>query len=79
MKYKRVPQKFVIEIVKEVTKVVNYLPKENGVHMIQSPCHIVTGIPFRIPHTSMGQFMHGNIGRSNNTEEERTVDSIYID
>ena len=46
MKYKRIPQRFMIEVVKEVTKLVNSLPKENGVHMVQSPCHIVTGVPY---------------------------------
>ena len=46
--------------------------------MIQSPCHIMTGIPFRMPHTSMGQYMQGQVGGLNNTEEERTVDPFYI-
>ena len=30
MQYKRVPKRFVIEIVKEVTKLVNSLPKKGG-------------------------------------------------
>ena len=46
MKYKRIPQRFMIEVVKVVTKFLNLLPKENGVHIVQSPRHIVTGVPF---------------------------------
>ena len=74
MKYKWVTWRFVMEIVKEVTKVVNSLPKEDGVHIIQSHCQIVRGIMFRIPHTLMRQYIKGHLGGSKNIEEERMVD-----
>ena len=54
MGYKKIPKIIVIELVIEVTKVVNSIPKENGVNMIQSPRKIDTGLQFRIPHTTMG-------------------------
>ena len=78
MNYKQIPRRFMIEMVKEVTKLVNSLPKENGVHMVQSPQHIVTGVPFRLPHTPMGQYVQVHVGGSNSMEEERTVDLLYI-
>ena len=77
MKYKKIPQRFMIKIVKEVTKIMNSLPKENSVYMIQSPCHIVRGILFRLPQISMGKYVQGNIGGLNDTDK-KTVDSIYI-
>ena len=78
MKYKRIPQIFVIELVKQVTTVVNSIPKQNGVHMILSPCQIMTGLSFRMPKISMGQYVQGHVRGSSNTEEERTVNSLYI-
>lgn len=63
---------------KEVTKVINSIPKENGVHMIPWPRKLVTGIPFRIPHTTMVQHVQGHVGGSDDTEGERTLDSLYI-
>ena len=54
MKYKQILCRFVIELVKQVTKVVNSISKQSGVNMVQSPCQIVMGLPFQIPHTSMG-------------------------
>ena len=78
MGYKWVPRRFVIEIVKENTKLINSIPKENGLHMIQPPGQLVTGIQFRMPDTIMGQYVQGHIRGLNDTEEERTVDSLYI-
>lgn len=57
---------------------VNSIPKESGVHMIQSPCQIVTGLSFKMLATNMGQYVQAYVGGSNDIDKERTVDSLYI-
>lgn len=78
MRYKQILRRFVIKLVKQVTMVVNSIPKQSGKYMIQSPCQIMTGLPFQMPQISMGQYVQGHVSGSSNTEEERTVDSLYI-
>ena len=46
--------------------------------MIQFLRQLVTGLPFRMPHTVMGQYAQGHIGGSNDTKEEQTIDLLYI-
>ena len=65
-------------MVKEVTKLVNSLPKKGGVHSIQSPRMIITGVGLHVPTTKCGQYVQGHVGGTNDTEVERTVDSLYI-
>ena len=67
MGYKRMPKRFVIEVVKEVTKIVNLIPKESYVHMIQWPRQLVTGLLFRLPPTTMGKHVQGHVGGSKDT------------
>jgi hypothetical protein len=49
MPYKRIPERFTIEMVHRVTMLINSLPKQNGIHLILSPSEIVTGKKFRCP------------------------------
>jgi hypothetical protein len=46
MPYKRIPKRFTIEMVHQITILINSLPKQNGIHSILSPREIVTGKKF---------------------------------
>jgi hypothetical protein len=78
MPYKKIPKRFTIEMVHRVTMLINSLPKQNGIHSILSPREIVTGKKFQCPSIKIGQYVQGHTGGSNNTEQERSIDSIYI-
>ena len=65
-------------MVKEVTKMVNSLPRKGGMHTLQSPRMLVMGIGLHTPTTKCGQYVQGHIGGPNNTDVERTIDSLYI-
>jgi hypothetical protein len=78
MPYKKIPKRFTIEMVHRVTMLINSLPKQNGIHSILSPREIVTGKKFRCPSIKIGQYVQGLTGGSNNTEQERSIDSLYI-
>ena len=67
MQYNKIPKRFAIEMVKEVTKMVNSLPRKGGVHAIQSPRMIVTGIRLHTPTTKFGQYIQGHVGGPNDT------------
>ena len=68
IQYKKIPKQFAIEMVKEVTKLVNSLPTKGGVHAVQSPRMIVTGIRLHTPATKCGQYIQGHVGGPNNTD-----------
>jgi hypothetical protein len=78
MSYKKIPKRFTIEMVHRVTMFINSLPKQNGLHSILSPREIVTGKKFRCPSTKIGQYVQGQTGGSNSTDEERSIDALYI-
>jgi hypothetical protein len=78
MPYKKLPKRFTIEMVHKVTMLVNSLPKQNGIHSILSPREIVTGKKFRCPSIKIGQYVQGHTGGTNSTEQERSIDSLYI-
>ena len=44
-------------MVKEVTKMVNSLSMKGGVHAVQSPRMLVTGIGLHMPTTKCGQYI----------------------
>jgi hypothetical protein len=79
MPYKKIPKRFTIEMVNKITMLVNSLPKQNGIHSVLSPREIVTGKKFRCPSIKIGQYVQGHTGRTNSTNQERSVDSLYID
>ena len=65
-------------MVKEVTKLVNSLPKKGGVHAVQSPRMIISGVQLQLPTTKCGQYVQGHVGGPNDTDIKRTIDSLYI-
>jgi hypothetical protein len=78
MPYKKIPKQFTIEMVHKVTMLINSLPKQNGIHSVLSPREIVTGKKFRCPSIKIGQYVQGHTGGSNSTDQERSVDALYI-
>jgi hypothetical protein len=78
MPYKKIPKRFTIEMVHRVTMLINSLPKQNGLHSVMSPREIVTGKKFRCPSIRIGQYVQGHTGGTNSTDEERSVDALYI-
>jgi hypothetical protein len=78
MPYKKIPKRFTIEMVHRVTMLINSLPKQKGIHSILSPRGIITGKKFRCPSIKIGQYVQGHTGGSNDTEQKRSIDSLYI-
>ncbi|OEU10829.1 hypothetical protein FRACYDRAFT_246701 [Fragilariopsis cylindrus CCMP1102] len=78
MPYKKIPKRFTVEMVLRVTMLINSLPKQNGIHSILSPREIVTGKKFRCPTVKVGQYVQGHTGGTNSTDEERSIDALYI-
>jgi hypothetical protein len=78
MPYKKIPKRFTIEMVNRITILINSLPKQNGIHSVLSPREIVTGKKFRCPSIRIGQYVQGQTGGTNSTEEERSIDGLYI-
>ena len=78
MPYKKIPRRFTIEMVYRVTILINSLPKQNGIHSVLSPREIVTGKKFRCPNIKVGQYVQGHTGGTNSTDQERSIDSLYI-
>ncbi|OEU05712.1 hypothetical protein FRACYDRAFT_258571 [Fragilariopsis cylindrus CCMP1102] len=78
MPYKKLPKRFTVEMVLRVTMLINSLPKQNGIHSILSPREIVTGKKFRCPTVKVGQYVQGHTGGTNSTDEERSIDALYI-
>jgi hypothetical protein len=78
MPYTKLPKRFTIEMVHRVTMLINSLPKQNGLHSIISPREIVTGKKFRCPSIRIGQYVQGHTGGTNSTDQERSIDSLYI-
>jgi hypothetical protein len=78
MPYKKIPKRFTIEMVHRITILINSLPKQNGIHSILSPREIVTGNKFRYPSIKIGQYVQGHTGGSNSTDQEQSVDALYI-
>ena len=78
MPYKKLPMRFTIEMVHQVAQLINSLPKSNGIHAILSPREIVSGKKFRCPTIKIGQYVQGLTGGTNSTDQERSIDALYI-
>ena len=66
MKFKKLPKRFTIEMIKESIKVLSSLPKHNSnLHLVQSPRELVTGIKLVVSKIQMGQYCQGLTGGSN--------------
>jgi hypothetical protein len=78
MPYKKIPKRFTIEMVHRVTMLINSLHKQNGIHSVLSPREIVSGKKFRCPSIKIGQCVQGHTGGLNSTDQERSIDALYI-
>jgi hypothetical protein len=78
MPYKKIPKRFTIEMVHTVTKLINSLPKQNGIHSVISPREIGTGKKLRCLMMKIGQYVQGHTGGTNSTDIERSIDALYI-
>jgi hypothetical protein len=75
--YKKLPIRFLIELVSRVTMLMNSIPKKSGIHRIISPRELITGKKLRIPEHHIGQYVQGHTGGNNDTGKERSVDALY--
>ena len=76
--FKRLPKRFIIELVKRAAIMINSLPLDNGIHDAMSPRAIVTGKVLQIPPCKVGEYVQAKVPTTNKTDEERTVDALYI-
>ena len=61
-----------------VVILMNSLPRKGGLHSVLSPREIVTGHKFRCPKTQIEQYVQGLVGSTNDTENERSIDALYL-
>ena len=78
MPFKKLPKRFIVEMVYRVVILMNSIPREGQVHESLSPREIVTGKKFRCPDIEIGQYVQGHVGGSNDVEEERSIDALYL-
>jgi hypothetical protein len=78
--YKKLPKRFLIKLVYQVTVLMNSLPKKGGIHrvILVSPRELVTGKKLRVPEHHIGQYVQGHTGGTSDTNKERSVDALYI-
>jgi hypothetical protein len=76
--YKKLPKRFLIELVSRVTMLMNSIPKKGGIHRIISPRELITGKKLRVPEHHIGQYIQGHTGGNNDTGKERSIDALYI-
>ena len=74
MQFLQVLKRFLVEVVKRVTMLVNLIPRKGGVDMALSQRELITGMKLRVPKYKIGQYMHGHIKTTNNTGAVRSVD-----
>ena len=72
------PKRFTIEMVHRVIVLVNLFSCKGGLHSVLSPREIVTGNKFRCPKIQIGQYVQGLVGGTNDTEQERSIDALYL-
>ena len=56
----------------------NSLPQKGSLHSVLSPREIVTGKKFRCPKVRIGQYVQGLVGGTNDTETERSINSLCL-
>jgi hypothetical protein len=76
--FKKLPKRFLIELVYRVTMLMNSLPKKGGIHHIISPRELITGKKLRVPEHPIGQYVQGHTVGTSDTGKERSVDALYI-
>jgi hypothetical protein len=60
LKFKRIPRRFLIEIVYKTVILINSLMRKGGVSEFLSSSEIITGKKLRLPPHKMGQFVHAS-------------------
>jgi hypothetical protein len=79
LKFKRIPRRFLIEIVYKTVILINSLMRKGGVSEFLSAREIITGKKLRLPPHEIGQFVHASVGETSNlTDVYRTFESLYI-
>jgi hypothetical protein len=79
LKFKRLPRRFLIEVVYKTVILINSLMRKGGVSEFLSAREIVTGRKLRLPPHEIGQFVHASVGETSNlTDVYRTFESLYI-
>jgi hypothetical protein len=79
LKFKRIPRRFLIEIVYKTVILINSLMRKGGVSEFLSAREIITGKKLRLPPHEMGQLVHGPVGETSNlTDVYRTFKALYI-
>jgi hypothetical protein len=76
--YKKLPIRFLIELVSRVTMLMNSIHKKGGIHRIISPKELITGKKLRVPEHHIGQYVQGHTGGNTDTGKESSVDALYI-
>ena len=78
MPYTTMPKRFSIDMVHCVVVLVSLLPCNGGLHSVISPKELVTGKKFRCPKVQIGQYIQGLVGGTNDTEQERSINALYL-
>jgi hypothetical protein len=79
LKFKRIPRRFLIEIVYKTVILINPLMRKGGVSEFLSARENITGKKLRLPPHEMKQFVHASVGETNNlTDVYRTFEALYI-
>ena len=67
------------EMVHRVIILVNSIPRKGSLHSILFPREIVTGKHFRFPTIRIRQYIQGLGGGTNSTDQERSIDALYLE
>ena len=78
MPYKTIPKPMMIEMVHRVFIFVNSLSRNCSIHSILLCRELMTGKKFWCPTIRIGQYILGLVGVTNNIEQERTIDRMYL-
>ena len=78
MPFKCLPRRFIIELVKRATIMINSLTLEGGVNNAISARAIVTRKVLHIPPCKLGEYVQAKVPTTNETDKERIVDALYI-
>ena len=67
-----------IEMVHRALVLTNSFPHKGGIYSVLSPREIVTGNKFRCPKIRIGQYVQELVGGTNDTEQERSINTLYL-
>lgn len=70
MPFSHVPKHFFIEVVKQVSILVNSIPRNGGIHAALSQREIITGKKLHVPKYKIGWYVQGHVKTTNDTGEE---------